>query len=58
MPRALRARDLLGEKTATEVELIKGGGGIFDIRIDGELVFSKNREGRYPSDDDVRGLVG
>ena len=58
MPRALRARDLLGEKTAIEVELIKGGGGVFDIRIYGELAFSKKRDGRYPSDDDVRGLVG
>jgi predicted Rdx family selenoprotein len=37
--------------------LIKGGGGVFDIRIDGDLAFSKRREGRYPTDDDVRGLV-
>ena len=45
------------EKTATDVELIKGGGGIYEIRIDGDLVFSKKREGRYPRDGEVRGLV-
>ncbi|MGY8960512.1 MAG: Rdx family protein [Alphaproteobacteria bacterium] len=57
MPRALRARDLLQEKTDSEIELIKGGGGIFDIRIEGELVFSKRQEGRSPSDDEVRALL-
>jgi predicted Rdx family selenoprotein len=48
---------LLQEHTDSEIELIKGGGGIFDIRIDSDLAFSKKQEGRYPSDDEVRALL-
>ena len=53
MPRALRARDLLSEKYGTEVELQKGGSGLFEITVDGELRFSKKELGRFPSDDEV-----
>jgi len=33
--------------------LIRGGGGIFDVHQDGELVFSKHEAGRFPEDDEV-----
>jgi selenoprotein W-related protein len=33
--------------------LIRGGGGIFDVRVDGELVFSKFRAGRFPETGEV-----
>ena len=29
-------------------ELIRGDNGIFDVVVDGELVFSKDRVGRFP----------
>ena len=29
-------------------ELIKGMGGVFEVRRDGELVFSKKQQGRFP----------
>ena len=31
-----------------ESELAKGRNGVFDVACDGELVFSKHRDGRYP----------
>jgi selenoprotein W-related protein len=33
--------------------LIEGGGGIFDVSADGELVFSKHQVGRFPEEDEV-----
>jgi selT/selW/selH-like putative selenoprotein len=29
-------------------ELLKGSNGIFDVAVDGAIVFSRHREGRYP----------
>ena len=34
-----------------------GTGGIFDVHVDGELVFTKKMLGRYPSPDDVLPLL-
>lgn len=36
-----------------EVEVVPGRGGIFDVHVDGELVFTKAMLGRYPEPDDV-----
>ncbi len=36
---------------------MKGGAGIFDITIDGALVYSKKKSGRFPTDDEVKALV-
>jgi selenoprotein W-related protein len=35
------------------VELIPSGGGVFEIAIDGELVFSKRQQNRFPEDDEI-----
>ena len=34
-------------------ELIRGDGGIFDVSVDGELVFSKHAAGRYPEPEEI-----
>jgi selT/selW/selH-like putative selenoprotein len=36
-----------------EVELVGGHGGIFDVLADGRLVFSKRKEGRFPTGKEV-----
>ena len=41
-----------GEASITE-ELIKGDKGIFDVEIDGNLVFSKGQAGRFPQYQEV-----
>ncbi len=39
------------------VEVVPGVGGIFDVHVDDELVFTKSMLGRYPEPDDVLPLL-
>ncbi len=39
------------------LEVVPGRGGIFDVHVDGELVFTKKMLGRYPDPDDVVPLM-
>lgn len=39
------------------VEVVTGVGGIFDVHVDGELVFTKSMLGRYPEPEDVMPLL-
>ena len=39
------------------LEVVPGANGIFDVHVDGELVFTKSMLGRYPDPDDVTPLV-
>ena len=39
------------------MELVTGAGGIFDVHVDGELVFEKKMIGRYPQPYDVLPLL-
>ncbi|MCL7487652.1 MAG: Rdx family protein [Desulfobulbaceae bacterium] len=41
-----------------EVELIAGSGGVFEVCVDKQLVFSKKRLGRFPEDGEVVRLIG
>lgn len=33
--------------------MIKGGGGIFDVIVDGKLIYSKDETNRFPTDDEI-----
>jgi selenoprotein W-related protein len=46
------------ERGAVEVELVKGVAGVFEITIDGKLVFSKKQLGRFPEDAEIDALAG
>jgi len=37
--------------------LIPGDRGIFDVTVDGRLVFSKHTEGRFPREDEILELL-
>jgi selenoprotein W-related protein len=41
-----------------EVELIAGTGGVFEVWVDKQLVFSKKRLGRFPEESEVVRLIG
>jgi selenoprotein W-related protein len=43
--------------TIRTLEIVPGTGGIFDVHVDGDLVFTKKMIGRYPEPDDVVPLV-
>jgi len=36
-----------------ESTLIRGHGGVFEVRVDDRLVFSKKQAGRFPEMDEV-----
>jgi selT/selW/selH-like putative selenoprotein len=36
-----------------EPRLIRGKGGIFDVKVDGETIFSKHDQGRFPEEGEV-----
>ncbi len=48
----------LVEKFGADVELERSGGGVFEITVDGELLFSKKELNRFPEDAEVDALCG
>ena len=47
----------LREGLDVEAELVAGGGGIFDVTVDGELVYSKHETGRFPNPGEVLAAI-
>jgi len=47
------AAELESSLEDAEVELVAGGGGVFDVSFDGRLVYSKHKTGQFPCLDDV-----
>ena len=40
-----------------ESDLIAGKNGIFDVKVDGKLVYSKHETGRFPNKGEVTALL-
>jgi selenoprotein W-related protein len=40
-----------------EVALVPGMGGVFEIRVDDELIWSRNEQGRFPDIKELKQLV-
>ncbi len=40
-----------------EVALVPGTGGVFEVRVDGDLVCSKKERGRFPESKELKQLV-
>ena len=57
LPRASSLGDELNKNFGAEVELIAGGGGIYDIVVDGKKIFSKNKAGRFPEPQEIITLI-
>jgi selenoprotein W-related protein len=45
------------ESELGEVALIPGSGGVFEVRLDGELLFARAAEGRFPEAKELKQLV-
>jgi selT/selW/selH-like putative selenoprotein len=41
-----------------KAELIQGKNGIFDVMVDGNLIFSKHESGRFPQNDEILRMLG
>ncbi len=40
-----------------ESELVKGSGGVFEVEVEGDLVYSKKAEGRFPEPGEVEAAL-
>ena len=40
-----------------EVALVPGTGGIFEVRVNGEMVFSKKQAGHFPESKELKQIV-
>jgi predicted Rdx family selenoprotein len=47
----------LKEEFGVDAELVVGGGGIFDVEVDGTVVFAKAEVGRFPEEGEVEAKV-
>jgi len=43
----------IAEKFGVQPEMIKDGGGVFDVTVDGRLIFSKHEVDRFPENSEV-----
>jgi selenoprotein W-related protein len=54
------AQELLmtfGPDEIGEVALVPGTGGIFEVRLDGEAIFSRKAAGRFPESKELKQLI-
>jgi selT/selW/selH-like putative selenoprotein len=49
--------DALNRRFALESSLVKGSSGVFEVEMDGELIFSKRATGRFPAPGEVEQVV-
>ena len=49
--------DRIQKKFKVKPEFIEGRNGIFDVKLDDELIFSKYEVGRFPEGDEVIDLI-
>ena len=40
------------------MRLLKSGGGVFEITVDGRLRYSKMQTGAFPTDDELLAAIG
>ena len=52
----MKAR-LLHNSKGAEIELVRGGGGVFEISVDGVVKFSKSVSGHFPDNAEIDALV-
>jgi len=50
---AAELKDSLGATS----KLVASHGGVFEVTVDGRLIFSKKSLGRFPEDGEVLGLI-
>ena len=52
-PRALSLRSSLNTKFGILAEMIPTSGGVFEVTLNGSLIFSKEQLGRFPDDGEI-----
>ena len=49
--------DELKKSLGAEIELVAGSNGIYDVSLDGNMIFSKFEKGRFPDTEEIINLV-
>jgi len=49
--------DRFSQIDGAEIELVKSSGGVFEITLNGELVYSKKANGRFPEWKEVEAIA-
>ncbi len=49
--------DEIERQLDVKARLLKGERGVFDVRLDGELIFSKHAEARFPDSGETERLL-
>ena len=57
LPRAAGLADKIKGATNREVELIRSGGGVFEISDGDDLVYSKRSTGSFPDEDKIVTMI-
>lgn len=57
LPRAKELKQKLEKEFTANVTLVDGERGIFDVTVDGKLVFSKHKEGKFPEWDEIKSAL-
>ena len=52
-PQAVSLAAKLKSEFALEVELVKAGGGVFEVMHDNVLIYSKKQTGTFPDEDQL-----
>ena len=58
LPQATALASEIKNKYGVETELVKGVKGIFDVYVDGKLVFSRYEAKRFPEPQDIFDKIG
>ena len=53
LPEATSLAAALSDDLGVEVELIEGKNGIFDVVVGSDLIFSKQKVGRFPENNEI-----
>lgn len=49
--------DDLQKNLGVEIELIAGSNGVYDVAVDGKMIFSKFKKGRFPETAEIINLI-
>jgi selenoprotein W-related protein len=53
LPKAAGLADAIRKAVGVDAQLIPGGGGIFDVAVDGRRIYSKHETGQFPTDQEI-----
>ena len=54
---ALSLRESLERQFGIKAELVKGMGGVFEVSVNDNLLFSKKELGRFPDENEIEDLI-